>query len=92
MYDFAIFSYIIYMETNNSKINQAAMLLKLFLLIKYDIDEPTDKLAEHIKQIGDGFVFNCHDITEKLGVKLDDFKKEFSKLFTIYSYYTKGDK
>jgi hypothetical protein len=71
------------------KTNLVANIIQTFIKVKYEKDIYLNDIASNIKVFDNGkFYFNCHDFIEKNGLKLDQFKKDFNELITIYSYFT----
>ena len=71
--------------------NIIAEFLYEFITTKYHINEEVDEVSikdilSSIKTFDDAnFAYNCHDVLEKCGIGIDQFKKDFSDLLLIFN-------
>lgn len=76
-----------------------AEFLYEFITSKYDINDGVlDKVTfcdvvAGLKAEDNGhFTFNCHEVIEAAGITIDQFKKDFAGLITIFSRVEKSEK
>ena len=72
--------------TTNMKKKDIAHFIHAFVEDKYKGLIPFSRIYDAVIEFPDGrFGFNSHEVLERYGINLDQFKTDFSNLLTIFS-------